>query len=318
MAVYAVGFDTSGFAPKARRAMINIDAEEMRKLHFPVDYGLVADIKPFMARFVHDVPAGSFDFDPRWLEAVSAWKRDFPIVTPDYFADENHVNSYVLAAKLGEQMNPGDVVITGNATDAVSIHHSFAVKPGQRVITNYGFGAMGWDLPAAVGACVARGGERTVLVTGDGSVQLNVQELLTIGHNCLDVKIFVLNNGGYESIRATQTNFFEGRFVGCHAESGVANPDFSALAKAYGIDYRRIATNAELEDGIAVVLDGPRRVCARSTSPSSRRSAPRSPRAPLRTVGCSRARSTTSTRSCPQTSTRRSWACSRTRKANEH
>ena len=118
---------------------------------------------------------------------------------------------------------------------------------------------MGWDLPAAVGACIARGDARTVLVTGDGSLELNVQELLTIGHNRLDVKIFVLNNGGYESIRATQNNFFEGRFYGCHAESGVANPKFDLLAAAYGLEYRSIRTNADLEAGIREVLatDGP-------------------------------------------------------------
>jgi acetolactate synthase-1/2/3 large subunit len=256
MAVTAIGFDTSGFAPKARRVMVNIDPEEMRKPHFPVDFGLTADVKSFLARFVQDVPAGSLRFDGRWSEAVTRWKRDYPIVTADYFADQDHVSGYVLAAKLSDLMAEGDVVLTGNGTDSVTMHHSFAVKPGQRVITNYGFGAMGWDLPAAIGACIARGGARTVLVTGDGSFQLNVQELLTIGLNKLNVKVFVLNNGGYGSIRATQANFFEGRFFGCHRESGVANPRFDSLAEAYGLRYRLIRTNAELDEGLPEVLEG--------------------------------------------------------------
>lgn len=254
MAVTAVGFDTTGFAPHAKRVMVNIDAEEMRKPHFIPDAAVLADVKWFMERFMDELPAASFQYDPRWLEAVANWKRDYPILTDDYFEDPDFVNSYVLAAKLGDVMGPGEVVLTGNATDAVSVHHSFAVKPDQRIITNYGFGAMGWDVPAAVGACVARGGQRTVLVTGDGSFELNVQELLTIGHNKLNVKIFVLNNGGYETIRATQTNFFEGRFYGCTAESGVGNPDFEALAKAYGLSYQLLATNDGVDAGLERVM----------------------------------------------------------------
>ncbi len=255
MAVTAVGFDTSGFAPKAKRVMVNIELEEMRKPHFVADHAVLADVKWFMERFVEDVPRRSFAFDERWLDAVTRWKRDYPIVTSDYFEDADHVNSYVLAAELSRAMGPGEVVLTGNGSDAVSIHHSFAVKPGQRVITNYGFGAMGWDLPAAVGACIARDGARTVVVTGDGSVQLNIQELLTIGHNRLNVKIFVLNNGGYETIRATQTAFFGGRFVGCHPGSGVSNPRFDSLAAAYGLGYRLFKTNADLDEGLAAVME---------------------------------------------------------------
>ncbi len=254
MAVKDVGFDTSGFAPRARRVMVNIEAEEMRKPHFVADVAVLADVKWFMERFVEQVPADGFSFDPRWAEAVASWKRDYPIVTDDYFEDEQFVNTYVLASELGKAAEPGQVVLTGNASDAVSIHHSFAVKPGQRIITNYGFGATGWDLPGAIGACVAQDNGKTLLVTGDGSMQFNVQELLTIGHNCLNVKVFVLNNGGYETIRATQTNFFKGRFYGCHPESGLANPDFEALARSYGLGYKLLRTNEDVADGIAEVM----------------------------------------------------------------
>ncbi|MRS12088.1 MAG: thiamine pyrophosphate-binding protein [Actinobacteria bacterium] len=259
MAVKDVGFDTSGFAPRARRVMVNIEAEEMRKPHFVADTAVLADVKWFMERFVAEVPTGSFAFDERWLPAVAKWKRDYPIVTDDYYEDPEHVNTYVLAAEIAKVAEEGEVVLTGNASDAVSMHHSFAVKPHQRVITNYGFGAMGWDLPAAVGAAVAQQGGRVLLVTGDGSIQLNIQELLTIGHNCLNVKVFVLNNGGYETIRATQTNFFEGRFYGCHAESGLANPRFDALAEAYGLRYKLLSNNADVEAGVAEVMaeEGP-------------------------------------------------------------
>jgi len=118
---------------------------------------------------------------------------------------------------------------------------------------------MGWDLPAAVGAAVARRRNRVVLVTGDGSFQFNVQELLTIGHNRLDVKIFVLNNDGYESIRATQNNFFAGHLVGADPASGVSNPNFRLLAEAYGLGYAYIRTNDDVPSVVssALATDGP-------------------------------------------------------------
>lgn len=259
MAVTAVGWDTKGFAPQAKRVMINIDAQELAKPHFPVDLGVVADVKWFMKHFVEDYPTLDLKIDPEWLAATAEWKRSYPLLTEDYFEDTEHANTYVLAYRISEQMQPGEVVLTGNASDAVSVHHSFIVKPDQRIITNYGYGAMGWDLPAVIGACAAQGGKRTVLVTGDGSIALNIQELLTIGKHNLNIKIFVINNGGYESIRATQKTFFEGRFVGCHEESGVYNPEFEPLAEAYGLTYRCFASNDDIDAGLTEIMetDGP-------------------------------------------------------------
>ena len=157
MSVSSAGFDTERLAPRAVRVMVNIDADEMAKPQFRVDHRVVADLGAFLEALVAP-PGPGVTPDARWIDAVSRWKRDYPIVTADYFEDEGHVNSYVLSDRLSEVMLPGEVLLTGNGTDAVSAHHSFAVKKDQRVITNYGFGAMGWDLPAAVGACVARAG----------------------------------------------------------------------------------------------------------------------------------------------------------------
>ena len=134
---------------------------------------------------------------------------------------------------------------------------------------------MGWDLPGAVGACVGSGDHRTCLVTGDGSLVFNLQELLTIRANNLPVKIFVLNNDGYESIRATQKNFFEGNLVGSDFESGIANPDFRHLAQAFGFKYFHIANNAEIPTKLADALAGPEPVlCELKLSPVQ----PRSPK----------------------------------------
>jgi acetolactate synthase-1/2/3 large subunit len=164
------------------------------------------------------------------------------------------VNSYVFAAILSEHARQDDTIVTGNSLDAWSIYQAFRVKRGQRVFTNINFGAMGWDLPAVVGACVARNNRRTILVTGDGSVQFNIQELQTIWHNSLCVKIFVFNNRGYASIRTTQEVHFAGHRVGSDTSSGVSTPELSRIAHSYGLDFAYIGTNDELDAKISEVL----------------------------------------------------------------
>jgi acetolactate synthase-1/2/3 large subunit len=153
---------------------------------------------------------------------------------------------------LSDILLPGDVVVVGNGLDAASYWQAFKVKAGQRTLINGNWGSMGWDLPAAIGACIGTK-RRTICVTGDGSLQWNVQELLTIRHHDLPVRVFVFNNRGYSNIRATQAAFF-GRFVGADAASGVGNPDFRHLAEAYGFSYAAIRNNAEIARGIASVL----------------------------------------------------------------
>ena len=151
-------------------------------------------------------------------------------------------------------MKADDGLVTGIGLDAVSMYQGFAVKPGQRAFVNKNFGPMGWCLPAGIGACVARGRKSTVLVTGDGSFQFNSQELVTIWHNKLPLKIFVFNNGAYESIRATQNNLFNGRVIGADQKSGVGIPDFKKFAKVFNFPYIKIQKNSQCGKKIAEVL----------------------------------------------------------------
>jgi acetolactate synthase I/II/III large subunit len=259
MSVASVGFNTKGFAPRAKRIMLNIDAHEFSKPNITPHVTVHADLAWFFDEFDRQTEGYEFDLRSSWLDACRRWKTDYPTLTDDYLVDSEHVNSYAFVHLLSDSLSADDTVITGCALDAASVLHSFRTKLGQRIYTNINYGALGWDVPAVVGACIARGGHRTILVTGDGSLIFNCQEMLTIGHNRLNVKIFVLNNGGYESIRATQSNFFQGHFVGSDGNSGVGNPDFSALAGAFGFDYLRVRDNASIRDGIAKALatDGP-------------------------------------------------------------
>jgi acetolactate synthase-1/2/3 large subunit len=192
------------------------------------------------------------------LEECARWKKRYPIILNEFYDDKYHVNSYLFVDKLSDLLCSEDIVVAGNGLDEVSYWQAFKVKPGQRTMISGNWGPMGWDLPAAVGACIGSGRHRTICLSGDGSSQWNVQELLTIKHYRLPVKIFIFNNRGYTNIRLTQANFF-GRFVGADEASGVSNPDFAHLAAAYGLVYSKINTNAEIDNGIRAVLqcEGP-------------------------------------------------------------
>jgi acetolactate synthase-1/2/3 large subunit len=177
----------------------------------------------------------------------------------EFTRDREHVNSYVFMDKLSDRLTGGDTIVTGNGLDCVSFWQGFRIRAGQRAILNGNWGSMGWDLPAAVGACIGGGRRRTVCVTGDGSIALNVQELMTIRRHDLPIKVFLFNNRGYTSIRMTQNALFEGRFVGADFPSGLANPDFALLAAAYGLPYLRAADNDAVDAAIgeALALPGP-------------------------------------------------------------
>jgi acetolactate synthase-1/2/3 large subunit len=278
MSVTNIGFNTDSFSPHSTKIVVNSDVEEIRKMRPTPHLGVTADAASFI-RALHEACASrKFDLDADWTVACREWKQRYPTVTPEQRAEREYVNSYVFVDRLSECLAPEDLVLTGNALDAVSVIQAFKVTLGQRVYTNINYGAMGWDLPAAVGAAVARLSDpaaRTILVTGDGSIQFNIQELMTVGLNRLNIKIFVLNNDGYQSIRATQTNHFAGHLVGADSSSGVGNPRFDCLATAYGLGYCRIENHAEMDAQLAACLAEPGpMICELNVSPAQ----PRSPR----------------------------------------
>jgi acetolactate synthase-1/2/3 large subunit len=252
------GFNIAGFAPKARRVFVDIDEGQLHHQPFKADVAIHADLHQLLEEFLRATEGMDLRPASRWLDACAGWKSRYPLITPDYFESPDFVNTYVLMDELSNALRPEDQLVIGNGTEAPACYQAYRVQEGQRVYIT-GWGSMGWDLPLVIGTCLGGGGRRTVCVAGDGSIQWNIQELLTIRNYNLPVKIFVCNNEGYTSIRATQRNFFQGRYVGSDPQSGVANPNFSGLAAAYGFRYTRIDTNAGLRAGIADVLgdEGP-------------------------------------------------------------
>lgn len=274
MSVSSIGFNTAEFAPQAKRIMVNIDAEELLKPNYKPDLGIVADAGSFIDEFLRQSSDRNFVVSSEWEKACKLWKNKYPTITQDYLEDTHHVNSYCFSRKLSQYLPPDGIVVTGNSLDFWSVYQSFEVKVGQRVYTNINYGSMGWDLPAVIGASVGKPNQPICIPTGDGSIQFNVQELMTIRRNNLPIKIFVLNNQGYESIRSTQKNYFEGRLFGSDYSSGIDNPDFQLLAAAYGIPYACIHTNQELDTIENILkLEGPV-LCELKLSPNQ----PRSPK----------------------------------------
>jgi acetolactate synthase-1/2/3 large subunit len=253
------GFNYKGFAPKARKILVDIDNGQLFDQAIQPDVAIQADVKAFLAELLRQINAEGITFQPsfEWLKACTRWKERYPIILDEFYEDKDHVNSYVFVDKLSDLLSAEDVLVAGNGIDEVSYWQAFKVKPHQRTMISGNWGPMGWDLPAAVGACIGSG-HRTICLSGDGSSQWNIQELLTIKHYHLPIKIFIFNNKGYTNIRLTQANFF-GRFVGADESSGVSNPDFSHLAAAYDLAYSQIRNNAGIEDGIRAVLqaEGP-------------------------------------------------------------
>jgi len=256
--VRQVSYSWESFARNAFKIQVDADSSELAKPLVKPDLAVAADLKCFLAAL--EAALDAQNYRPTFDEWV-AWCRQrvaqYPVVQPDQRTPGPPLNPYYFMEMLSARLASDDVVICGNATACIVPFQVMKIRKGQRLISNSGAASMGYDLPAALGAAVAREGKRVVCLAGDGSLQLNIQELQTLAHHKLPVKIFVLNNGGYLSIRSTQTNFF-GRVMGEGPASGVSFPDFVKVAQAYGIASVRVERESDMttvEDALAA--DGP-------------------------------------------------------------
>lgn len=246
------GYNPASFAPKAIKAMVDVDWCEVTASRIPLDYPIKADANEFINEFINQIDFKRMPFNDYslWHKQIKDWRIKYPLALP--------TSTYILSDALSDQLAGDDILISGSSGVSIEIFLLvFRAKAGQRIISSPSLSAMGYGLPAAIGACIASG-RRTILIDGDGSFQLNIQELETIHRLNLPVKMFVFNNGGYSIIRASQTRAF-GRVSGADADSGVTLPDLGRIAEAYGIGYHRIDSTQELSDELDIVLncDGP-------------------------------------------------------------
>lgn len=256
-----VSYNWQAFAPRALKIQVDVDPAELAKPTVKPDIAIVAELKPFLGALIDRLsgwerPAAHVD----WL----AWCRKrmvlYPNVLPRQRELDGRINPYHFVEQLFKHLDGDDVIACGNATATIVPFQVGHIKAGMRMFSNSGSASMGYDLPAAIGAyfgAIAGRGkqERVICLAGDGSIMMNLQELQTIAHHRIPIKIFVLNNRGYLSIRSSQVNFF-GRLAGESPDSGVSFPDFAAVASAFGIPARRLAS-ADFHDHLASMLAQP-------------------------------------------------------------
>ena len=240
-------YNWQSFAPRAFKIQVDIDAAEFHKPTVKPDMAIHADLKKFLEQLLSQCDAvnyGSAAHD-QWL----AWCRDrvlrYPVVQDCQRQPGPPLNPYYFIEQLSARLDDDDVIVCGNATACIVPFQTMRLRKGQRLISNSGSASMGYDLPAAIGASFARPGKRVICLAGDGSVQMNIQELQTVVHHHLPLKIFVLNNSGYLSMRMTQSGFF-GHLTGESAASGASLPDMVKVACAYGILSIRIDRRSQL------------------------------------------------------------------------
>lgn len=249
-----VSYNWHAFALAAYKIMVDVDAAELDKPTLTLDQKVHADLSDFLPL----LDTKTSDWQPRheeWLAWCRERVRTYPAVLPEYWAKSSPVNPYCFVQRLFEQLADGDVVACGDGTACVATFQAARIRDSQRVFHNSGCASMGYDLPAAIGAAIARPDlDRVICIAGDGSIMMNLQELQTIVGLRLPVKVFLLNNSGYHSIRQTQQNFFAGRIVGCGTDSGLSFPDFARVANAFGMPYQRCERHEDLATTVSATL----------------------------------------------------------------
>jgi acetolactate synthase-1/2/3 large subunit len=251
-------YNHQNFAPRARKVVVDIDPAEIAKLDMEIAVPLVSDVGAFLAILERSTGSLRRPNWNAWLKRCNDWKAHYPIIMDAYRSVPSGVHNYVLVDTLGRLLESGDILIPGSSGACSEVtSQAVPVSKGMRFINTHGLGAMGFGVPAALGACLASGGKRTVCIDGDGGFPMNAQELAVISRLKLPIKFFILNNGGYGSIRSTQINYFERRFVACDPDSGLIFPDLRKSAEACGLNYIRIESQGNLAAEVFNALQTP-------------------------------------------------------------
>ncbi|MDD3410593.1 MAG: thiamine pyrophosphate-binding protein [Eubacteriales bacterium] len=258
LSIRQVGYNWATWAREAYNMVVDIDEAELQKPLVHIDLPIHADAADFIPRLLERVGAAPIAAKQPWLDRCAAWKRDYPVVLPKHYLTPE-ANVYAFIKELSRRLPENSLTVVGNGSACVVGSHGYEIQKGSRFLINSAIASMGYDLPAAIGACVAIGKRDTLCVTGDGSLQMNLQELQTILTNRLPIRLYVINNAGYHSIRQTQNNLFhEHCKVGIGPESGdLTFPELSKLAAAYGYPYYAIRTNDEMQAVLEETLAAP-------------------------------------------------------------
>lgn len=256
----STGYNYESFLGNANHVMVDIDKYEMEKQSVHPKLKVQCDAKAFIEAMLERKAELDVSKRNEWLEFCDAMKEKYPLSIPEQEARDGFVSTYDLVEEVSKQMTENDIYqFTSSGTSVDIAMKTFKIKKGQRAFLTKGLAAMGFDLPACIGSCFASGGKRTVCVTGDGSIVMNIQELEVLKRYNMPVKIFVVDNTGYSMIYGSQNGNFKGRLTGCTVESGLTLPDIKRVAEAFDIKGLHIDNSEELSEKVkeALEYDGP-------------------------------------------------------------
>lgn len=260
ISIRQVGYNWKTWAREAEVIMVDIDRGELKKPTLHVEMPIWADAKDFLEKLERSAEEKVFG-GSGWIETCQRWKRDYPVVQEKHWAENGKTaNVYAFVRYLSSTLPENSLTAVSNGACCVVGNQAYVIQRGSRMANNSAVASMGYGLPAAIGTCLGGGRRDTICLEGDGSIMMNLQELQTIITNRLPIKIFVINNNGYHSIRITQTNLFNKNFVGIGPESGdLSFPVFEKIAKAFGYPYFAARSNAQMKEVVdrVLALEGP-------------------------------------------------------------
>ena len=254
LSVSVTGFQYETFARDAKIVVVDIDSNEHKKGTIRVDY----EINQCLVDFFENMPDFHFSLDKSWAKTCIYWRDKWPVFSQEYFNTETGVNMYLILEELSKRLSKNDIIVSDAGSAYYVTSQALKIKDEMRYITSGAQADMGFTIPASIGAAIAANGLQKVIgITGDGSFQMNIQELQTIVNYNLPIKIFILNNGGYLSIRNTMDKFFESRYFGTDAGSGLVLPSSKKIANAYEIPYFSIRNLDDINTKLDLIINTP-------------------------------------------------------------
>ena len=264
LSIRQVGYNWKTWAREAFVIDVDVDPAELKKKTIHVEMPICADAKDFFVKlndYLANIDKPVFE-NNEWILKCNEWKEKYPVTLPKHWEEDGEfANVYAFIKYLSSSLPEGNLTVVSNGSACVVGSHNYVIKKNSRFIINSAIASMGYGLPAAIGACIGSGRKETICIEGDGSIMMNLQELQTVLTNNLPVKIFLINNDGYHSIRQTQNNLFAGnKKIGIGPESGdLSFPEFKKMAEAFGYIYLQAHSNEEMKKVVdeALAVEGP-------------------------------------------------------------
>jgi acetolactate synthase-1/2/3 large subunit len=236
------GFNFEEFMPVGRIVQVDLDSAELEKENPGIDLGLQVDANEFLKMLPSELEKNTRAEDRiEWIDYLELVKSELPIIESIHISPKPFLNPYFFINELSKSSKSNDVVVSCSSGGTfTSTHQSFQIKRGQQLISNKGLASMGYGLAGAIGAAFSNTNSRVLLLEGDGGFAQNLQELGTVTNNVLNIKMFIVCNDGYASIRSSQKSYFNDNYVGCDISTGLGLPKWHDICNAYGIEYYKM------------------------------------------------------------------------------